>query len=102
MASINGTKLKIDKFGRIVVPKPLRERLGLKPGSELEVFDQQGGVLLRTVSCYCAQFKEHPALVKVEGLMGPSRCSAAGRELGPHNRRSARGADPVGFEKLSG
>jgi AbrB family looped-hinge helix DNA binding protein len=61
VASINGTKLRIDKSGRIVVPKPLRERLGLKPGTELEVFDQPGGVLLRTV-------KEQPALVKVDGL----------------------------------
>ena len=61
MASINGRKLRIDKSGRIVVPKPLRERLGLKPGTELEVLDQQSGVLLRTV-------KEQPALVKVDGL----------------------------------
>lgn len=61
MASINGTKLRIDKSGRIVVPKPLRERLGLKPGTELEALDQQGGVLLRAV-------EERPALVKVDGL----------------------------------
>jgi bifunctional DNA-binding transcriptional regulator/antitoxin component of YhaV-PrlF toxin-antitoxin module len=39
----------------------MRERLGLKPGTELEVLDQPGGVLLRTV-------EESPALVKVDGL----------------------------------
>lgn len=61
MASKNGTRLRIDKSGRIVVPKPLRDRLGLKPGTELEVLDRQGGMLLRTV-------EERPALVKVEGL----------------------------------
>lgn len=54
-------KLRIDKSGRIVVPKPLRERLGLKPGTELEALDQQGGVLLRAV-------EERPALAKVDGL----------------------------------
>jgi AbrB family looped-hinge helix DNA binding protein len=54
-------KLTIDKSGRIVVPKPLRERLGLKPGTELEIVDQPGGVLLRKV-------EERPALVKVDGL----------------------------------
>ena len=59
MASSNGIKLTIDKSGRIVVPKPLRERLGLKPGTELEVLDQPGGVLLRTV-------EERPALVKID------------------------------------
>ena len=47
MVSQNGIRLRIDKSGRIVVPKPLRERLGLKPGTELEVLDQQGGMLLR-------------------------------------------------------
>ncbi len=61
MAFFNGIKLRIDKSGRIVVPKPLQERLGLKPGTELEVLDQPGGVLLRTVG-------ERPALVKVDGL----------------------------------
>ena len=61
VASVNGMKLRIDKSGRIVVPKSLRERLGLKPGTELEVFDQHSGVLLRRV-------KEQPALVKVDGL----------------------------------
>ena len=61
MASSTGIKLTIDKSGRIVVPKRLRERLGLKPGTELEVLDQPGGVLLRTV-------EERPALVKIDGL----------------------------------
>lgn len=62
MAQVHGIKLKIDKSGRIVVPKPLRERLGLKPGTELKVQDQKGGLLcLRTV-------EERPALVKVDGL----------------------------------
>lgn len=61
MAAIRGTKLRIDKSGRIVVPKPLRERLGLKPGTELEAVDQPGGVFLRTI-------EERPALVKVDGF----------------------------------
>ena len=61
MASFNGIRLKIDKSGRIVVPKPLRERLGLKPGTELEAVDLEGGLLLRAV-------EERPALVKVDGL----------------------------------
>ena len=61
MAPINGIKLKIDQSGRIVVPKPLRERLGLKPGTELEVVDERGGLLLRAV-------EERPALIKIDGL----------------------------------
>ena len=61
MALPSGIKLTIDKSGRIVVPKPLRERLGLKPGTELEVLEQPGGVFLRKI-------EERPALVKIDGL----------------------------------
>ena len=61
MASINGIRLRIDKAGRLVVPKHLRERLGLSPGAELEVSDQPDGVLLRPV-------RSTPAMIKVDGL----------------------------------
>jgi AbrB family looped-hinge helix DNA binding protein len=61
MASSNGKKLRIDRSGRIVVPKPLRQRLGLTPGTELEALDQPGGVFLRTV-------EQRPVMIKVEGL----------------------------------
>ena len=54
-------KLKMDAAGRIVVPKPLRERLGLRPDTELEAVEQSGGVLLRPV-------EQSPSLVKVDGL----------------------------------
>src|SRR5579862_873510 len=37
---INGMEVKIDKAGRIVVPKPLRQRLGFKPGTELEAIER--------------------------------------------------------------
>ena len=62
MARDLGRKLRIDKSGRIVVPKDLRQRLGFKPGTELEALDQQGGgVLLRAV-------EQRPAMVKIDGL----------------------------------
>ena len=50
-------KLRIDKAGRIVVPKPLRERLGFKPGAELEAMEQPEGVLLERVG-------QRPSMVK--------------------------------------
>jgi len=53
--------LKMDKSGRIVLPKRLRERLGLRPGMELEAVEQPGGVLLRPA--------EHPpSMIQVDGL----------------------------------
>jgi AbrB family looped-hinge helix DNA binding protein len=61
MARRSGTSLRIDKSGRIVVPKPLRERLGLKPDTELEALEQAGGLLLRAV-------EQRPSMIKIDGL----------------------------------
>jgi|SRR4030088_1708612 AbrB family looped-hinge helix DNA binding protein len=57
----DGMELKIDKSGRIVVPKALRERLGFKPDSELEAIEQPDGVLLKKAQA-------RPSMVKVDGL----------------------------------
>ena len=73
MASSNGIRLTIDKFGRVVVPKPLRKRLGLSPGTELEAVDQAGGLLLRAVEA-------RPAMVKVDGLWVHRGVADAGAE----------------------
>ena len=54
-------ELRIDKAGRIVVPKPLRERLGFKPDTDLEAIEQPEGVLLKRV-------EQRPSVVKVDGL----------------------------------
>ena len=58
---VNGMELRIDKAGRIVVPKPLRERLGFRPGTDLVAIEQPGGVLLKRV-------EQRPSMVKVDGL----------------------------------
>ena len=33
----------IDKFGRVLIPKPLRDQLGLQPGAELSLDVHEGG-----------------------------------------------------------
>lgn len=58
---INGMELRIDKAGRIVVPKPLRLRLGFKPDTELEAIEQPGGVLIR-------RLEQRPSMVMADGL----------------------------------
>jgi AbrB family looped-hinge helix DNA binding protein len=58
---INGMEVRIDKAGRIVVPKPLRERLGFRPDTELEAIEQHEGVFLKRV-------EQRPSMVKVDGL----------------------------------
>jgi AbrB family looped-hinge helix DNA binding protein len=39
--------LKIDKAGRVILPKPVRDRLGLHAGSDLEIQETMDGVVLR-------------------------------------------------------
>jgi len=39
--------LKIDKAGRVIPPKPVRDRLGLHAGSDLELQETAEGIVLR-------------------------------------------------------
>ena len=54
--------LKIDKAGRIVVPKPLRERLGLRAGMDLEVGETAEGLVLRRVP-------DMPSMAREDGFL---------------------------------
>jgi AbrB family looped-hinge helix DNA binding protein len=49
--------LKIDKAGRVILPKPIRDRLGLHAGSDLEIQETAGGIVLRPAD-------RRPSLVK--------------------------------------
>jgi len=60
-AIIYGMKLRMDKSGRIVFPKPLRKRLGLATEVELEAVEQPGGVLLRPLT-------QRPSMIRIDGL----------------------------------
>lgn len=59
--TLNGMEVRIDKAGRIVVPKSLRERMGFRADTELEAIEQPDGVLLKRA-------KQRPSMVKVDGL----------------------------------
>jgi AbrB family looped-hinge helix DNA binding protein len=37
---------KLDRFGRIVIPRKLRGLLGLKPGSSLKILGEEGRLVL--------------------------------------------------------
>jgi len=59
---MNGMKLRIDKSGRVVLPKPLRQRLGLRAGTTFEATEAAEGVLLRPIT-------QQPSLVKRNGFL---------------------------------
>ena len=39
----------LDKFGRVLLPKPLRDRVGIRPGDELRVAVEGGHLVLEPV-----------------------------------------------------
>jgi AbrB family looped-hinge helix DNA binding protein len=53
--------LKMDKAGRVILPKPLRDRLGLGEGSDLEIQETPEGVLLKPIG-------RQPTMIKKQGL----------------------------------
>ena len=54
--------LKIDRAGRIVLPKPVRDRLRLTPGSDLTLEENPDGIVLRPV-------RRRASLVEDGGLL---------------------------------
>jgi len=40
-------KATIDRFGRVVVPKDMRDRLGLRPGSELNIEEHDKEIVIK-------------------------------------------------------
>ncbi|MBV9504737.1 MAG: hypothetical protein JO323_06995 [Acidobacteriia bacterium] len=54
-------ELKMDKAGRIVLPKPLRDRMGFRPETGLEAIERPEGILLKKT-------EQIPSMVKVDTL----------------------------------
>ena len=73
------TRLIIDKAGRIVIPKPLREELHLGPGDTLEVDSIGEQITLRPVRGTGPLTKEHGVWVFHSG--GPLAPSATDNML---------------------
>jgi AbrB family looped-hinge helix DNA binding protein len=59
---INGMKVRLDKSGRMVLPKKLRQRLGVRAGSAFEASETAEGVLLRPI-------QKRPSLVERNGFL---------------------------------
>jgi len=60
-AIINAMNLKIDRAGRIVLPKKVRDRLRLRPGSNLQLEEHPEGLVLRPAA-------QRPSMIKRDGL----------------------------------
>ena len=74
------TKAKIDEQGRLVIPKPLRERLGLGPGTVIELEENQdGGLDLRLTENHWRMERRGRLMVKV--WCGPEELKPAAAPL---------------------
>jgi len=54
--------LRVDKAGRVVLPKPVRDNMRLVPGSSLALEERADGILLRPI-------KRRASLVEKDGLL---------------------------------
>ena len=55
-------KTTLDRFGRVVVPKNIRDRLGLRPGTEIEIDEKGTEVVLKPV-------EHEPSLTMKRGIL---------------------------------
>ena len=69
----HGMNLRIDKAGRLVLPKSVRSQLGITPETALELVQRPDGVLLRRVA-------ERPAMQQVDGLWVHQGVGTAGTD----------------------
>ncbi len=54
--------VRLDRFGRVVIPKEIRDDLGLKPGTELHIEEAGREIVLRSV-------EEEPMLAVKDGVL---------------------------------
>jgi AbrB family looped-hinge helix DNA binding protein len=66
------TRLTIDKAGRVVIPKPLREKLHLEPGDSLDIESAGEEITLRPVRGTGPLTKEHGVWVFHSGQPLPA------------------------------
>ena len=54
-------KLTLDKAGRVVIPKPVRDRLHLSSGDSLAIENRGNAIILRPI-------REEPTMFKQDGM----------------------------------
>ena len=69
------SSMRMDRAGRIVIPKAVRERLGFRAGSLLIAEERTGGVLIRPTA-------SEPILAVVDGLLVHQGTARSGARWG--------------------
>lgn len=84
----NTIKLRIDKGGRVVIPKPVRERLGFRPGAQLEAHEEARGLVLKAPSAKVAMVREDGLWVHQGEPTGPLDFQAVIEEVREERHRA--------------
>ena len=58
---------KIDELGRVVIPKELRDHLGLRVGESVELWEEDGKLLLTPEAQHCRLCGGKEDLMMVDG-----------------------------------
>jgi len=87
---INAMQLTVDKFGRILLPKALRDDTGLRPGCMLEAQNQNGVIQL--------QLTEEAPLIAKEGVLVYSGVSQGNLEDAVRREREGRNRRVAGWK----
>ncbi|MDP9341954.1 MAG: AbrB/MazE/SpoVT family DNA-binding domain-containing protein [Actinomycetota bacterium] len=77
----------IDSGGRVVVPKPMRDALGLRPGSDVEVSMRDGRVEIEPAIVPMRLVKRRGVTVAEAGVPLPPLSAAQVREVQEQARR---------------
>ena len=56
--------IKVEDRGRIIIPKEIRDKLGLKPGSELEIILEEGKIKILPKMTLSQVFEELKGCIK--------------------------------------
>ena len=73
-----GIVRQIDELGRIVLPKELRTSMDLKEGNPMEIFVDEGKVILKRYNPFCVFCNEAS---DIEEFRGKNVCSKCRDEL---------------------
>lgn len=85
----------VDRLGRIVLPKRLRERYALNPGVALELTDTGSGILLtpRRVPTSLKQLRNGFPVLSLSGQTDVDVAALVERTRDERDARTARGSD---------
>lgn len=65
-------KSHVDKFGRLVLPQPLRRRLNLRAGDEVEIEEDDGLITIRPIPHLSTMTREEDGLLVLHAELAPS------------------------------